>query len=142
MHGLAVLRLGYLVDLLQEQEAICGREIPPELGLLPHDEGDLPAELVVTLPGTVAQNAGVTGGGMDDPGQHLDERRLARPVGSDEADDLTLVHPQTDLADRLLGQLLAVHERLDRAPQAGLLLVDPKGLRELLYFDHDGRRPL
>ena len=39
-----------------ELKAVGGGEVPPELILLPHDKGELPAEGVRALPGDVAEH--------------------------------------------------------------------------------------
>ena len=114
---------GISVDLPQQQEAVGRRQIPPELRLLPHDQRDLPAEGVVALPRAVAEHPSVAGRGMDDPRQHLDQRRLARPVRSHQPEDLALGDLEGHLAHRVLGELVALEQGADRPQQAGGLAV-------------------
>jgi hypothetical protein len=136
VEGRLVGLVGDAVDLLEKQESVGGGEVPPELRFLAHDEGDLAPEAVVALPGRVAEHARLAPAGVDDPGQHLHERRLARPVRTDQPDDLALLDGEGDLFHGLFLDLLPPEERLQGAEQAGRLRVHGEGLGELGDFDH------
>ena len=96
------------VDFPQQQKAIGRRKVPPKLCLLAHDEGDLSPQVVVPLPRPIPQHACVAASREDDPREHLDERRLARAVGPDKADDLPLADSEANLAHRGLLDFLAL----------------------------------
>ena len=51
--------------------------------------------------GARAHDLGVAAGGADEPGGDLHERRLARPVRPEEADELALPDDEVDPAQRL-----------------------------------------
>src|SRR5207249_3560942 len=74
------------VDLAVELEAVAGRQVPPELIFLPHDQRELPPEGVVPLPGDKAEHAGRAGGGIDQSREHLQRRSLAGPVWTEKSD--------------------------------------------------------
>jgi len=90
----------------------------------------------VALPGAVAEHARLAGRRMDDPGQHLDQRRLAGPVGADQADDLALADGEADVLDGLAHDGFAHDQRAQRAPQPGLLAVHAEFLAQAADFDH------
>lgn len=54
------------IDLLVESKGFLGGEIPPELVLLPHDEGKASAVFVIAFPGDIAHDGSGSGGGIDD----------------------------------------------------------------------------
>ncbi len=56
--GLAELVVGDGVDLPVELEAVGGGQVPPELVLLAHDEGELAAEGVLAVPGDEVRGRG------------------------------------------------------------------------------------
>ena len=57
---------------------------------------------------------GAAAGGADQRGQHVDHRRLARPVGAEEAEEIAVAHGDVDRVDRAqLAVVLAEPERLD-----------------------------
>jgi hypothetical protein len=134
-------RLGDPVDVLVQQEAVRGGEVPPQLRLLAHQEGHLPAEVVVALPRAEAEHARVSGRGVDDPREHLHERGLAGAVRPHEADDLALLHAEGGRAHRLLRHVAPAHERLQGAAQPRLLLRDAERLGEAERLDHLARGP-
>ena len=58
--------------------------------------------------GRIPQHARVAASRVDDPREHLDERRLAGAVGADKADDLALADSEANLAHRGLLDFLAL----------------------------------
>jgi hypothetical protein len=136
VEGLPVARVGNAVDLLEQEETVGGGQVPPELRLLTHDEGDRTAEAVVALPWVVAEHARPARRRLDDAGQHLDYGGLAGAVGPHETHDLGLVHAERDLPHGVLGDSLPPEQRPHRAEQPRGLLVDVKRLGESLDFDH------
>ena len=68
---LAVLGEGDLVERPVELEGLGRREIPQQLLLLPHHQGDRLEELDPPLEGGEAGDAHPPGGGMQEAGEHL-----------------------------------------------------------------------
>ena len=95
-----------------EAERLGGGQVPPELVLLAHHQGEAAAVGVVALPGDVAQHAGLAAGGIDDAGEQLERRGLAGAVRAEEGDELALLDVEIDAADGLDLAVLAV----ERAP--------------------------
>ena len=104
------------VDLLVQAERLGGRQVPPELVLLAHHQGEAAAIGVLALPGHVAQHPGRAAGGSDHAGEQLERRRLAGPVGAQEGDELALLDRQVDAAHRLDQPILPAEQPADRRP--------------------------
>ena len=123
------------VDLLVQPERLLRGQVPPELVLLPHHQGEPAAVGVLALPGHVAHHAGRAAGGRDDAREQLERRRLAGAVGPEEGDELALLDRQIDAAHRLHVAILAVEQPAQRGQQPLLLLIDAVGLRQPVDFD-------
>ena len=123
------------VDLLVQAERFLRRQVPPELVLLPHHQGEAAAVGVFALPGHVAHHAGRAGGGRDDAGEQLERGGLARAVGAEKGDELALLDRQIDAADGLDVAILAAKQPAQRGPQPLFLLIDAVGLRQSVDFD-------
>ena len=101
-----------------EVEVLPHRQLPVEGVLL----GDDPAQLLGQrgVFGDVdASDEGPPGGRYDAGGEHAGRGRLARPVGTEQAEDLTSEHVEVELVDRRevgpridLRQLLGVDHRV------------------------------
>ena len=124
------------VDLAQELEAIGGRQVPPELILLPHHQRELAAERIGPLPGDEAQHPCLAGRRIDQPREHLQRRRLPRPVGAQERDHLPRLDREADRLDGADLPVLAVVEPAQGALHAFLLLDDAIGLGQAHHLDH------
>ena len=98
------------IDLLMEAERLGGGQVPPELVLLAHHQGEAAAIGVVALPGDVAQHAGLAGGGVDHAGEQLERGGFAGAVGAEEGDELALLDVEIDAADGLDFAILAVEQ--------------------------------
>ena len=123
---------GDRVDLAMELEAVGGGEVPPELVLLAHDQGELAAEPVGPLPGDEVEHPGLAAGGVDQPGEHLQRGGLARPVGAEEGHHLAGLDGEADAVDGADLAVLAAIEPADRPRHAFLLLEDAIGLGQLV----------
>src|SRR6202021_1845041 len=84
------------VDGAVQLQRLARREVPPELVLLAHDEGELPPEGVLPLPGPEAHDPGVAARRVEEAGEHLEDRRLPRAVRAEEADQLPLLDAEGD----------------------------------------------
>ena len=86
-----------------------------------------------------------------DPGEDLEQRRLARAVAADDAEHLALLHLERDVPER--PDLLVVDsvvspgeapsgrgERVAKRPVGALQLADPVALRKLLRQDCDAHQ--
>ena len=123
-----------------ELEGLARRQVPQELLLLPHDEGDAPEEVGLARRGARAADLDDPRGGDEQAREHLERRGLAGPVRAEEADALAGGDLEGDPLDGLHGLVLAAHEGLERADQARGLLRRPVVLGE--RFDPDHARDL
>jgi hypothetical protein len=73
---------------------------------------------------------------VEEPGEHLQRRRLAGPVRAEEADDLARLDRERDRVDRAHLAVLAPDEASCRRSQPRLPLGDEEGLVQL--GDADG----
>ena len=113
-----------------ELEAVGRGQVPPELVLLAHHQRELAAEGIGPLPGHKTEDPRFAARGIDQPGEHLERRRLARAVGAQEGDHLAGLDREADLIDGADLAVLAVKEPADRPQDALLLLGDAVGLRQ------------
>jgi hypothetical protein len=120
-----------------ELEGVHRRQIPAQLALLPHDEADRPQELRTPLRRHLPRHPQLTRARIQQPGQHLQGRRLAGPVGPEEADALPRTQREAQVLHRVDLAVLPAHQRAQRRPQAGLAASHPKLLAQ--PPDLDGR---
>ena len=123
------------VNLLVQAERLGGGQVPPELVLLPHHQGEAAAIGVLALPGDVAHHAGRAAGGIDHAGEQLERGGLAGAVGPEKGDELALLDRQVDAAHRLHLAVLAMEQARERGPEAFLLLVNAIRLLQVCDFD-------
>ena len=76
------------VDAPEQLERVARRQLIPQLRALPEHGADPKREPAPLPRRHEAQHAHLARVGMKNPGQHLERRRLARAVGSDERDTL------------------------------------------------------
>ena len=94
-----------------ELEAIGGGQVPPELVLLAHDQRELAAEGVGAAPrGRSRARSAVAAGRVDQAREHLEGRRLPRPVGPEERDHLARLDREADAVDGVDFLVLAAIE--------------------------------
>ena len=129
------------IDLLVQAERLGGGQVPPELVLLAHHQGEAAAIGVFAPPGHEAHHPGRAAGGRDHAGEQLQRGGLAGPVGAQEGHELALLDPQIDAADRLDRAILAAEQPADGGGKPFLLLVNAVGLRQSFDFD-DGHDPI
>ena len=104
------------------------RQIPDQLLLLAHHQGDLTQEVGLAALGDVACHLGAAATGMDQATEHLQGGGLAGAVGAEEAHHLAGLNRETH---RLHGRHIAMaplHEMAQGAGQARLLVGHPVGL--------------
>ena len=78
------------VDRPVQLERVERGQVPLELVAVAHHERDPAEEVALALRGDVAEHARLAGGRVEQPGEHLQRRRLAGAVRAEEADDLSL----------------------------------------------------
>ena len=96
--ALAVVR--HAVDLGEEGDVLVDREVAVEAELL-REVAHLRRDRVVLPDRVVAEHADGAAGGLEQPAQQPDRRRLARAVRADEAEHLALADGVRHAGDRL-----------------------------------------
>ena len=109
-----------VIDVLVQAERLGGRQVPPELVLLAHHQGEAAAVGVFAFPGHVAHHRRRAAGGGEHAGEQFQRGRLARPVGPQKGDELARLDGQIDAADRLDGLDVAMEKPAKRSPAAPL----------------------
>ncbi len=108
------LRVGEPVHDLVHEECITRRDVPLELALVAHHHTH-PAQVRSVAPERLeAKHAHAAGGGMQQPGEHLESGRLARAVRPEEADNLARRHLEGYVVNRPHVTVLAAHKALQR----------------------------
>ena len=101
------------VEPARQLQVLLGRELAVERRLL-EDEADVLAHRQRFGDDVVAVDLGAAAGRADQRRQHVDHRRLARPVGAEEAEELAAADVDVDRLDGAqLAVVLAEPERLD-----------------------------
>jgi hypothetical protein len=59
------------IDLLMQPEGLLGRQIPPQLVLLPHDQCEAPAERIFAFPRHITHDSRVATRRVDTHGSHI-----------------------------------------------------------------------
>jgi hypothetical protein len=107
VHGLA----RHPVELGVQAQVLLGGEIAVERRVL-EDEADVAAHLVAFGDDVVPRHPRGPGGGPHERAEHVDRRRLARPVGPEEAEGLPRADLELDAAYRL-DLAVALYEAVD-----------------------------
>src|SRR5437870_13880739 len=76
------------VDGLIELKGLLGRQVPEQLLLVAEHERDAPLERRAAVPGRKPRDVGAASRGVEQSGEHLEGRRLARAVGPEKRHDL------------------------------------------------------
>ena len=87
------------VQLGVQAQVLLGRQIPVERRVLEH-QPDVAPHLVAFTLDIVASHAGGAAGRVHERAEHADRRRLARPVGAEEAERLAGRDREVDAAHR------------------------------------------
>ena len=130
------LRPRDLVDGPVQGEGLGRRQVPEELLLLPHHQGDGLEEGVLATGRDEAGHPYLAGAGMEEPGEDLQRGGLARPVRAEEPDALPGSHGEGDAVDGLDRLVAAPEERADRCAEPRLAPVDLVLLAQLADLDH------
>src|ERR1019366_9454550 len=88
----------YLVDLVTQLRAGESEHSPTEEDVLPSGQLGIEADAQLQERGELTVDAGVSGVGLVDTAQHLEQRALAAPVGSCDAQELTRRDIERDVA--------------------------------------------
>ncbi len=101
IHGLAELFRLDAIDLLVQAKRLSGGQIPPQLILLSHDEGEATPIGVIALPRHEAQNACFAGGGIDYTREEFERRGFSGTIGTEKGDELAHFDFEIDAANGL-----------------------------------------
>ena len=130
-----------LVDALVQVQQLVGRQVPPQLVLLPHHDGELHLEGFLALPGGKAQHVRFAAAGVQNAREHLQRGGLARPIGAQETHHLALFDLEGNPAHRFFGQLFAEEQVPQRILQPEFFLIIVKRLGKVLYRDNHNVTP-
>ncbi len=119
---------------MQTIRLLC-RQVPPELILLSHHQGEAATVLVLPLPGNVTHHLGTSAGRVDHAAKQFQCRRFAGTVGSQKSDEFALLHIEIDAADRLNLAVLAFEQPANAFAQTFAFPVNAIGLGQLADFD-------
>ena len=122
--GAAVLGVREPIDRSVQLERVNHGNIPVEPIALAHHKGDLPQEHLLTPPGDVPQDTHVPGGGIEEAGEHFERRRLARSIGSEEADHLAGLYVKRDVINGGYHPRSAVRQAAQGSHHPGLALMN------------------
>ena len=135
VHGRSELSLRDPVDLLKNTEAIGSGDVPHELRAVPHEQRH-PTEVgVLAAPGNITQHARLASARMKQPREHLERRRLPRPVRPEKTNDLTGHDAERDAGNRVHIFAMPLHERPQGRRKPLLALRHAKRLAELADVD-------
>src|SRR5690606_4108716 len=104
--------------------------------LLAHDERDPAQERRLAAERHVPLDLDVAGRRGEEPGQHLEGRRLAGAVRAGEADALTALDRERDAVDGDDGLVAAAEDGAERRLEAGRATVHAELLDEVADADH------
>src|SRR5919202_2583208 len=107
------------VEPREEDEVLLDGEPPVEAALLGARQAHLRAHLLVVAHAVEAADRDRAVGRLDERGDDLGERRLARAVAPDEAEDFPLAHVEGDLPERLDGRARLHPEEAAQAGERG-----------------------
>lgn len=91
--------------------------------------------LLAVLPWDVTQHLCLATGGMQDAGQHLDGRGLPRANGTDEPQQLTRLHLESEPAHCLDRAVLGPDQSPQRAAHPGSFALGEECFLKIPYFD-------
>jgi len=126
------LGLGDAIDGPVQLERVQRRDVPLQLVTIAHHERDLAQERLLAPLGPVTKHARLALRRVQQPREHLERGRLARAVGTQEADHLARRDVEGDAVDRpdLLGA--TAHQAAYGGAQPCLALGDHVSLRACL----------
>ena len=130
-----VLRLRNFVDGLVDQKGLDRGQVPQELLLLAHHQGEAAQVGRLAPVGGVAQDRSRPAGRVEQAGQDLEGGGLAGPIWPEKTDHLAGRDIERDLVNRLHGLVLAGEEGPQAAGQPRLLLVDLIVFGEVIDVD-------
>jgi len=101
-----------------------------ELVPIAHHERHPPQVVALALGRHVAEHRHLAAGGVEQAGEHLQRRRLARAVRAEEADDLARLDLERDAVDGADIAPPPPDETAQRRAQSSLALGDAEDLRQ------------
>ncbi len=123
------------VNLLVQAERLLRGQVPPELVLLPHHQGEAAAIGVFAPPGHIAHHPGRAARGIDHAREQFERGGFAGAVGPEKGDELAGLDRQVDAAHGLHLAIRAMEQPPHRGQQPLLLLIDAVGLGQAFDFD-------
>ena len=135
VEGLLICSFGQVVHRGVDQERVHRRQVPAQLAALAHEHAD-PAQIGrLAPPRNMPHDRAGARRRVQQPRHHLQRRRLSRPVGTEETDDLALFNGETDLLDGADLLVPAPNDGTHRRPEAALALGHTKGLGQCADFN-------
>ena len=132
VEGLPVLWAWDVEQRAVELEGLGGGEVPEELLLLAHHQGDGAEQGVASVLRTVPQHLHSTRGGMEQPGEHLQRGGFSGAVRAQEPHAFTRFHLKRHLVYRHHLSVLSPEQGSQRRRQPGLAHRHSVHLGELL----------
>ena len=123
------------VQVAQQVEAVVHGQVPPQLRALSEDHADAAHMALAVGEGVAPVHLHAPAIGPQDARQDLDGGGLARPVGTDEAQQLATLQRERHTLQRLHRAVARAHQRAQRAHHAGVALMDAVGLAEVVDED-------
>src|SRR5579885_2391628 len=142
--GALETRFGDVVNFRVQFQRFPRGQVPPKLVFLAEDEGKLAAIAVVAFPRRVAENPGLTAGGIEQTGQHFERGGLARAIRAKKTDQFSRFNGETDFVDGHGLFVLPMEQSLNGTPETGALFVGAKGFGEMANLNsrHESSLPL
>ena len=139
----AGLPVGDAVDGGIDGQGVERRQIPDQLLLLPHHQGDRPQEGGLAAGRHMPGHRHRAAARMDQAAEHLEGGGLASAVGAEEPHHLAGLDREVERPDRLNRSLATIEEMAEGSGQAWLLVGDLKAAAQPLGLDdrHDGPQP-
>ena len=123
------------IDAPIELQRVPGRKIPPELVLLPQQQGELAAVTIGSFPRHVAQHRSGARSRVQQSGQHLECGGLASPVRAQESDKFAFLDLERHILHREHRLVFTVKQPLERPGEPRSLLVGTERPRQSLDID-------
>ena len=127
--------LGNAIDRSVHPDGVPRRQIPDQLLLVPHHQGDVLQEPCLTALGLGPGHQELTAARVNEPAQHFQGGGLPGTVGPKEADHFPFFDGEVDSFDRFQIAVAPAQQMPERALQPRLFFSDPVGLAQALGQD-------
>ena len=110
----------HTIDGAIEPEGLLGRQIPEQLLLVAEHERDALAERVAAGPRIAPGHLRAARAGEEQPGEHLERRRLSGAVGAEKGNGVAALDRERDIVHGANLSIARTRERGERAPDSGV----------------------